>query len=269
MSIFRIYTIFLRQWYLIRSNPTRLSGIFTWILIDVILWGFISRFLAKMGGVSFNYVAVILGAIILWEFTVRLQAGVLMGFLEDIWTQNFMNLFASPLKIGEYIAGLILTSFASGAFGFLLMAIIAGLFFGYNVFAIGMMLLPFLLVLLVFGLAMGIFVVTMIFRLGPSAEWLGWPIPAVLSVFAGVFYPISVLPQALQYVSKIIPASYVFESLRSILAGGGFSAPVGQNLLVGGMLAVIYFFLVYFLFLKVYRRNLKNGSIARFNAEEF
>ena len=28
-------------------------------------------------------------------------------------------------------------------------------------------------------------------RLGPAAEWFIWPIPALISPFAGVFYPLT------------------------------------------------------------------------------
>ena len=40
----------------------------------------------------------------------RIQQGIMMAFLEDIWTQNFINFFASPLKIREYLSGLVMTS---------------------------------------------------------------------------------------------------------------------------------------------------------------
>ena len=115
-------------------------------------------------------------------------------------------------------------------------------------------------------MAMGIFVSALIFRLGPAAEWIGWPIPIVLSGFAGVFYPVSILPKFLQYLSKVIPASYVFESMRAILTTGLFTG-LTMNLIISLVLAFTYLLLVYFFFIRVYRYNLKNGTIARFNIE--
>jgi hypothetical protein len=112
---------------------------------------------------------VMLGAIILWEFLTRIQQGIMMAFLEDIWTQNFVNFFASPLKVREYLSGLILTSFVSSLVGFFVMIAIAGPLFGYNALAVGLMLVPFMVVLLLFGIAMGVFVSAVVFRLGPSA----------------------------------------------------------------------------------------------------
>ncbi|MBI4833707.1 MAG: ABC transporter permease [Planctomycetes bacterium] len=267
MNLTRIYAVFLRQIYLIKANPIRLAGMFVWLLFSVIQWGFISKYLGTFGQATFGFVTVVLGAIILWEFMGRVQAGIMMAFLEDIWSQNFFNYFASPLKISEYLAGLVITSIVTALIGFVIMILIAGAGFGYNFFIIGVMILPFIMILFVFGVAMGIFITGVIFRLGPAAEWLGWPIPFIMSIFAGVFYPISVLPDALQVVAGLIPASYVFESMRIIFEGGEFGARVASNLAGGTALALAYLAAAYYFFMRVYKRNLKHGNIGRFSAE--
>ncbi len=267
MSPSRIYAIFVRQLFLLLCNPTRLVSVFLWLVIDIIQWGFISKYLGTFGEATFGFISVILGAILLWEFMSRIQQGILMAFLEDIWTQNLINFFASPLTLSEYLSGLILTSIVTGMAGFLAITGIAGAAFGYNILKIGIMLFPFLVILLVFGVAMGIFVSAMIFRLGPSAEWLGWPIPLVLSIFAGVFYPISTLPPICRYFAMLIPPSYVFESLRAMLASGAYPANLASSLIVSALLSVGYLLLTTRFFVVIYRRNLKSGTIARFNAE--
>ena len=267
MSFKRIFAIFVRQIFLIKSNPTRLVSIFLWIIISIVQWGFISKYLGSFGNATFNFINVILGAIIIWEFTARIQQGILTSFLEDVWAKNFINYFSSPLKVSEYIAGLVLTSLTMGLIGFVFMFLIAWLAFSYNVFQLGFLILLFLLILFIFGVAMGIFVAGLVFRLGPAAEWLSWPIPLVLSIFSGVFYPISVLPASLQLLAKILPSSYVFESIRGVISQGIFYPPLGFNLIVGTVLALIYLGLAYLFFTKIYRHNLKEGNIARFSAE--
>ncbi len=267
MSLTRTYAIFLRQVFLIKSNPTRLATIFLWVIIDTLQWGFISENLGSLGQYTFSFDTVILGAIILWDFVTRTQHGLMRGFLEDIWTQNFINYFASPLEIREYLAGLLITSIVTSLCGFAIMVLIAGFAFGYNIFRIGFFLFPFVTILFVFGIAMGIFVSAIIFRIGPSGEWLGWPVPLVLSIFSGVYYPISTLPGFLQIVAKLMPPCYVFESIRSILSNGIVSTELYINLLIGASLAVIYLLVTYRFFIGIYRYNLKTGAIARFNAE--
>ncbi len=267
MSLYRTLAIFVRQLFLFKSNPTRLVSVFLWLIVDIIQWGFISRYLGSLGQATFGFITVILGAIILWEFMSRIEQGIMMAFLEDIWTQNFINFFASPLRVREYLGGLILTSITSGAAAFVAMIAVASVAFGYNVLRVGSLLLPFLLILLIFGIAMGIFVSGLIFRLGPSAEWLGWPIPMVLSIFAGVYYPISTLPSYLQVFAWAIPPAYVFESCRAVLATGKLPPGYVSDLAAGALLAVAYLALTSLFFVRVYRRNLESGSISRFNAE--
>jgi ABC-2 type transport system permease protein len=104
----------------------------------------------------------------------------------------------------------------------------------------------------------------MVLRYGPAAEWFVWPIPAVLSPFAAVFYPLATLPPWMQYVSRLLPPSYVFESMRTILAGGPISWP---GLLWSLSLATAYIFLSGWLFTRIYRHAVRTGLIARYSAE--
>lgn len=269
MSIKRIYAIFIRQWFLFRSNPIRLVTIFLWSVMNIILWGFISRYLGTLGQTAFSFATALLGAIILSEFMNRIQQGIMTAFLEDVWSQNFINFFASPLEVREYMGGLVFTSIITSLAGFIVLIVLAGIVFGYNIFQVGLLILPFLFILFLFGMALGLFITAVIFRYGPSAEWLGWPIPFVLSIFSGVFYPVSSLPGALQVLSRLIPASYVFESLRAILASSHFSTNLFNNIAIGSILAIIYLLLSYLFFLRVYRKNLRSGALARFGAESY
>ncbi len=267
MSLKRIYAILIRQIFLLRHNPTRLANIFLWMAIDIVLWGFITKYLDGLNGFTFSFANVLFSAIIIWGFLNRIQQGVMIAFFEDVWSQNFINYFASPLKTGEYLSGLVASSIFTGSLGFVFNVTLAGVFFGFNIFKIGLSLLPFLLVLFVFGVALGIFTSAVVLRFGPSAEWIAWPLTAVLSPLAGVFYPISVLPPALKAVARALPPSYVFESMREILING---APLSQLLLplaMGLLIAAAYLIAMYFFFLYIYRTVLRRGLITRFSAE--
>ncbi|HRY82691.1 MAG TPA: ABC transporter permease [Candidatus Moranbacteria bacterium] len=267
MSFKRIYVIFIRQWFLFRSNPIRLVTVFLWGIMNIVLWGFITKYLGTLGQAAFSFATALLGAIILSEFMNRIQQGIMTSFLEDIWSQNFINFFASPLEIREYLGGLVLTSIITSLASFAVLILLAGIIFGYNILEAGLFILPFLLILFLFGMAVGLFITAIIFRFGPAAEWLGWPLPFLLSIFSGVFYPIATLPSAFQILARLIPASYVFESFRSILSGNYFFSGLLSNLLVGTALAIFYLMLAYIFFLRVYRANLRSGALARFGAE--
>jgi ABC-2 type transport system permease protein len=189
---------------------------------------------------------------------------VSVAFLEDVWSRNFLNLFASPLSIAEYVAGLVVTSTATSSIGLVVMLVLASAAFGLSFLSYGLLLIPFLLVLFLFGIALGIFASAVVLRLGPASEWFIWPVPALISPFAGVFYPVATLPAWMRGIAHALPPSYVFEGMRAIVSGGAFSA---ASLFGGAVLAAVYIALAYAFFARVHRHAVRTGLIARYSAE--
>jgi ABC-2 type transport system permease protein len=256
--------IVLRQYYLLRGSPTRVLPLFIWVAIDIVLWGFITRYLNSVAGSGMNFVPVLLGAVLLWDFFVRVMQGVTTAFFEDVWSRSLLNIFATPMQIPEYLSGLVISSIGTSFAGQCVMQALAVTIFGLSFFNFGAMLFPFLLVLFAFGISLGIFGSAIVLRFGPAAEWLIWPIPAILSPFAAVFYPLSTLPKWMQGISHLLPASYVFEGVRAVVAGRGVE---GGALALGAALALLDIMLAGFFFSHIYRQAVRTGLIARYSAE--
>ena len=260
----RVFALVLRQLYLLRGSPARILPLFAWVAIDVVLWGFITRYLNQVAAARFDFVPVLLGAVLLWDFFGRVMHGVAMAFFEDVWSRNFLNVFASPLTTVEYVSSLVVSSVLTSALGLAVMLALATAGFGLSFAGTGAALLPALLVLFLFGIALGIVGCAIVLRLGPAAEWLIWPVPAMLSPFAGVFYPIATLPPWMQAIAWGLPPSYVFETLRAVLAG----APVAWSALaIAAALAVLDVVLAGWLFVAVHRHAVRTGLVARYSAE--
>jgi ABC-2 type transport system permease protein len=264
MSAKRTYAVFLRYVFLLWNSPQRFIQIFIWATIDIVLWGFVTTYLNAVGNATFSFTPVLLGAVILWSFLIRAQQGLSTPALEDTWSHNLLNYFASPLDIREYILGLTIASSITSIVGLVLVLLIAYLFFGLSIFVLGLYLLPFLLILFGFGIALGIAAIAMITRYGPSAEWFVWPIPAVIEPFCGVLYPITVMPQWMQWVSYLLPPSYVFSGMRAALLYGQFSS---EAVFIGAPLCLAYLCLAYLFYGYIFRHALRSGSIVRFSAE--
>ena len=264
MSFTRTFAILLRQYYLIRGSVSRVLPLFVWVAVDMVLWGFLTRYLNTVATPGFNFVPALLGAVLLWDFFIRVMQGVTMAFFEDVWSRNFLNVFATPITTGEYVLGLVLSSILTSMVGLVVMFILASAIFGLTYFVYGLMILPFLLILFLFGIALGIFGCAIVLRFGPASEWFIWPIPAFVSPFAGVLYPLSTLPHWMQLVGYCLPPAYVFESMRTILAHG--TVP-GTALVVGAVLAVLDIVLASWFFQTTYRHAVKTGLIARYSAE--
>lgn len=264
MSLGRIFSIILRQLYLIRGSFSRVFPLFAWAAVDMVLWGFLTKYLNSVSSSGFNFVPVLLGAVLLWDFFIRIMQGVTMAFFEDVWSRNFLNIFATPLLVPEYVAGLVLSSIMTSLVGLTVMLFIVTVFFKLSLAVYGLTVFPFVAVLFMFAISLGIFGSALVLRFGPASEWFIWPIPALISPFVGVLYPISTLPKWMQSIAAALPPSYVFENLRIIILGGKAS---GSALAWSGLLAAGYILLSYWFFTRIYRHCLRTGLIARYSAE--
>src|ERR1700724_4470817 len=129
----------LRQFYLYRGSPVRVVPLFAWVTVDIVLWGFITKYLNAIASSGFNFVPALLGAVLLWDFFIRVMQGVTMAFFEDVWSRNFLNVFATPLSISEYVGGLVLSSVATSSLGMVVMLVLATMVFGLSFFTYGAM----------------------------------------------------------------------------------------------------------------------------------
>jgi ABC-2 type transport system permease protein len=264
MNLARIAAVPLRQFYLYRGSAARFVPVFAWVTIDMVLWGFMTRFLGSLAHSSYRFVPALLGAVVFWDFLTRVMQGVTTAFFEDVWSRNFLNVFATPITIPEYIAGLLSASFATSLVGLAVMMAVATAAFGLHFAAYGAMLLPFVVVLFLNGMALGIGAIAIVLRFGPAAEWFVWPIPALLSPFACVYYPLVTLPAPMQWVARLLPPSYVFEGMRAIVSGRTFD---GAMLVAAFALAFAYLVLAYWIFARVFRLAVQTGLITRYSAE--
>jgi len=264
VSLQRTLAIPLRQFYLMQGSPARVLPIFAWVAIDMLTWGFITKYLNAVSGSGFNFVPSLLGAVLLWDFFARVMQGVTTAFFEDVWSRNFLNIFATPLSVPEYVGGLVIASIATSSVGLIIMLLLATSAFGLPFFVYGVLLIPYLLVLFVFGIALGVIGCGVVLRLGPASEWLIWPIPALISPLAGVFYPLSTLPRWMQYLSRVLPPSYVFENMRAIVLHRSASP---YALLWGAALDLAFLMLAGWFFSYIFRHAVRTGLIARYSAE--
>lgn len=264
MSLIRIAAIALRHLYLFRASAARALRLFASVSIDIVVWGFISKYLNSVASVGFDFLPALLGAVLLWDFFSRVMFGITTAFLEDVWSRNFLNIFTTPLTISEYVAGLVLSTIGTSFVGLLVMILLASSVFGLSVLRYGFAIVPFILILFIFGVAMGTVGTAVVLRFGPAAEWFIWPLPALVSPFAAVFYPVATLPPWMRVTARLLPPSYVFENIRCIVQGKGVSKP---ELLVSGMLAVIYVGVAALILSLVFHFVVRTGLLARYSAE--
>jgi ABC-2 type transport system permease protein len=220
----RIGAMLLRHWYLLTSSWPRLLEMVYWPALTLISWGFLQNYIS--GNASFFAKAggTLIGAIILWDILFRGQLGFSMSFLEEMWSRNLGNLMMSPLTPFEFLLSLMIMSLIRLAIGVVPMAVMAAVFFNFNVFGLGLALVAFFCNLILTSWAVGIIVSGLVVRNGMGAESLAWTLVFILLPLACVYYPVSVLPTWLQWVAWLLPPTYVFEGMRALMIDKVFRA---------------------------------------------
>ena len=74
-----------------------------------------------------------------------------------------------------------------------------------------------LITLYIFGVTLGLLVTSGLIRFGPSFENIAWASLFFLAPLGCIYYPIEILPEWLQIISKLLPLVHIFEEMRNIL----------------------------------------------------
>ena len=201
----RVRAVLRRHAYLILKSPTRIVSMMYYPTVTMIVWAFLTLYLAPTNNFLKDAPGFFIGAVLLWDVLFRGQLGVSLTFIEEFYARNLGNLFVSPLTLPEYIVGQIAISVLRALIGVGGACLFAYLLFRFSIFSLGLPLIAFFVNLLVFGWAIGLAMSGVILRLGLGAEELAWAAIFILAPVSGVYYPISVLPSWLQPIALAHP----------------------------------------------------------------
>jgi ABC-2 type transport system permease protein len=254
----RIWGLMLRHIYLHIGSWPRIVEMMYWPLINMLSWGFTSLYVVKRLTGATILQDLLVGGVLLNEIFTRTSLTMLVLFLEEVWSRNLGHLFASPMKFSDYTVGLVITALTRMGLSVIPAMFVAKYLFGFSILSLGWPLVAFIGLLTLNGCWYGLLVMAMLFRYGLAAEWLGWMSIWLLTPLVAPYYPVSILPHAMQYISWSLPATYVFESMKSIMGGNGVHA---DYLWISLALNTLYLVLAGFVFRQAYRGALRRGGI--------
>ena len=258
MKFHRMYALSLRHIYLIKGSLPRILDLVYWPTIQIVLWGFISKFFTLHSDYYNHTVGIILSSAILYDFLFRSSISFNMLFLEEIWSRNFTNLFVAPLKVNEIITALTITALLRTLIGIVPAIFLATPFFGVSLFNLGPSLVLLFLSLYLFGITLGLLVTAGLLRYGPAFENIAWSSLFLLAPLGCVYYPLSILPEWLQILAKALPLVYIFEEVRSILLNNAVDY---SNILTALALNLFYFSSAVFVFYLAFYGARKKGTL--------
>jgi ABC-2 type transport system permease protein len=254
----RIVAMLLRYLYLLRSSWPRTLELLYWPAIQMVLWGFTSRFLMTNSSYVARAGGVLLAAVMLWDVMFRGQLGVSVSFLEELWSRNLGHLFVSPLRPYEWVLSLLAMSLVRVIIGVVPAALLAIPLYHYSIFSLGLPLIAFFALLLVMGWGLGLIIGALLLQHGLGAESMAWLAVFLLAPASAVYYPVSVLPLWLQYVAWALPSAHVFEGMRAVMFEGTFRF---EHFLAALMLDLGYLVLGAAVFLYAFRKARERGAL--------
>lgn len=254
----RVGAMVLRYLYLLRSSWSRVLELIYWPAVQLLVWGFLQFYIAQNSGFFARAGGVFIGAVMMWDILFRGQLGFSISFLEEMWSRNLANLMISPLRPIEFVFALMIMSIVRLAIGMVPVTLIAIAFFDFNIYGLGLALAAFFMNLILTSWSVGIVVSGLVMRNGMGAESLAWTMMFLIMPVICVYYPVSVLPEWLQWVAWALPPTYVFEGMRALILEQQFRADL---MLASFGLNAIYFALAVAAFLALLRSARRIGSL--------
>lgn len=215
MKLYRIYALMQKYWYISTRRLDRILEVFYWPLIGMLVWGFTTYYVSDLIHNN-SIINIFLGGAILWTFFIMAQTDIGIFILEDMWSGNTFNLFASPVKNFELIISTALFGLLRSIISFIFIIWLAFIFYSFNLLKIGIVyLVVFASGLALFGWVVGIFMTSLVFRYGARVQSFVWTVGWLIQPFSAVYYPIKSLPPLIQKISLLLPTTYIFEGMRT------------------------------------------------------
>lgn len=260
MNWTRVGAIILKTWHNSKRDVFRIFDIFWWPAFELFIWGIFSIFLSRTSNSGVNIITLLLGAIILWTFFDRSSRDISISMIDELWSRNFVNLFSTPLSMAEYLTGVTIFAAVKLIISMIFMFFLASVFYGFQIASFGSYIVPAAAGLVIFGWALSLIVQGFIMRFGHTVEVFIWAVAILVQPLSCVFYPVSVLPGWAQHVAYILPTTYFFENMRSLMTVHTIN---GGQILIAYGLDALYLALALVFYYASYRHAKQSGNLIK------
>jgi ABC-2 type transport system permease protein len=217
-----------RNWYLVKRYAWWEFAFFLWTAANTLTIVFIGKGIVAGGGqIDLDRVTtqLLIGAVI-WSYLGIVFEIIVETVAWERWEGTIEYTFMAPLSRPVHLIGMGLFAVGYGVVRAGIVFTVIAAFFGLH-----MPDANFLAAVLVLAVAsvsfIGIGMMTAVLPLisPEKGTQIGFVGQGMLLVVSGVYYPVSVLPEWMQWLSKISPATYALDGIRkAILDGAGVGA---------------------------------------------
>ena len=244
MQTYRISAVIRRHLLLTFRVFHRIIDVLYWPFLNIVLWGFNSVWHQQVESPVITFT--LLTALIFWQILFRANMEICYSLLDELQSQNFCNLFSSPLLVSEWMVAVIAIGLCKAVFTFIFGATCIWLLYALNILSIGWSLVPFLALIILVGWSVGFLTGSCIITWGQNVQGLMWVVVWAFVPISGIFFPVSILPQWMQYCAYCFPQVYIFEGLRSFIISG----VMPSAMMIKGTIISIFFLVLSLCFFK-------------------
>jgi ABC-2 type transport system permease protein len=233
-----------RNAYLIKRYGWWELAFFIWTVANTLTITFIAKGIEASGGhLDVNRVTttLLIGAVV-WSYL-----GIIFEILTETvawerWEGTIEYTFMAPLARVVHLGGMALFAVLYGVLRTALLFVVVALFFGLHLQQANFEAALVILAIASVSFA-GIGMITAVLPLisPEKGAQLGFIAQGLLLVVSGVYYPISVMPEWMQWLAKLSPATYALRGIRAaVLDGAGLDSLWGDiwPLLVLGAVSI-------------------------------
>ncbi|NBV76722.1 ABC transporter permease [bacterium] len=258
MNFRRVRAILWQELFVLRRSYEVIADIIVFPFTNILVFGFISVYLSKENPAAAQFV---ITGMLLWGIIWIVQYSVTLGSLWNIWSRNLANLFIAPLQLNEYILAHTISGIVKSLLVLTINAVLCVYVFHFNLLSVG--ILPLVLAFanfVLFAYALGITLLGLIWKYGTRIQAVSWSLVGLIQPLVAAFYPLSVLPVYVQWVSILFSPTFVFEAVRTALTTGNvdwtlFGIAFVQN--------CVYCVIASKLFVSMYDASRDSGQFAR------
>jgi ABC-2 type transport system permease protein len=228
-----------------------------WPIVGVLSIGLMTRFL----GLTPEQGAFVLVGTFALSVVNVCQLEVAYAMLLDVWSKSVKHQFMAPIGVRHLTIGAWVVGMLRGLVIFVLLAALAQWAFDFRVLAAGWTPpVLFLLGCFLTAWIVGVLVCALVTLFGNRAEAFAWASVNMVLVLAGIYYPISVLPEPVALVARAIPLTYFLDAYRVHF---GFPSEFSAPLTVGFALSAVYALLAHWAFRAAVERARQTGLLLK------
>lgn len=262
-KIKRVFAVVMRH-LLLMKNPFELTSHLYWVLMDVVIFGFLVQSMNRQADGSLNIATIcILTNLSICYVFARGAVSLASTLLKDLSDLSFIGLMATPITTAEWIFAQIIVAAVSSGISFLMGFICIMIFFGFNVFSAGLVLIPAIISLLISSWTLGILMLSLVIVFGKKSSSSIHTVPWLFLPFSGVFYSVAILPAYCQKIASWLPMFYIFDGLTQYIKNG---QSINLALFKSMGLNFGYFIVAVTIFVIMFRRR-KNIGLTRLELE--